>query len=362
MPAMKDPLDSRPQQTVNRLRFVVILPLLAAVVGVGLLTVKLAEPFRAQPEPSAADQPANSAALVGAPARPKVPAAALPKAPARTAEQTNLSAKGSMTSPGNGGIRRAETTAQPAVVASAAPTLVSATGNGGLGTSPALARDIVGRVLLRGTPPPEKEIPMDPSCGKFHTSPPKTRFYVVSTNGELADVFVGLVGLPDGLWQPPTASVEIHQRGCEYQPYVNVAQAGQIIRVFNGDPLMHNVHPTPTVEGDKEQNKAQLPNGAPLDFIFTNPEQFLRFKCDVHPWMFAYVSIVEHPFFAVSTADGRFAITAPPAGDYTLQFIHRKAGGRAVPVKVAAGKRLVVTVTLDIEDHARSEASVMTEE
>jgi hypothetical protein len=122
------------------------------------------------------------------------------------------------------------------------------------------------------------------------------------------------------------------------------------------------VHPTPIVAGNREQNRAQI-NAAspPLDHSFPQPEQFLRFKCDVHPWMFAYVSAVEHPFFAVSTVAGQFAMPEPPPGNHTLQFVHRKAGSKLVPVTLRPGKRLVVNVILDLADPDKSEAAVTEE-
>ena len=45
----------------------------------------------------------------------------------------------------------------------------------------------------------------------------------------------------------------------------------------------------------------------------------LSFKCDVHPWMFAYVCVSEHPCFAVSGKDGTFKIKDVPPGKYTLE-------------------------------------------
>ena len=66
----------------------------------------------------------------------------------------------------------------------------------------AAAADITGTVTLKGTPPKEKEItPLkdDPTCGKMHKEPVKTRFYVVGENNALANVFVYIKsGLPEG--------------------------------------------------------------------------------------------------------------------------------------------------------------------
>ena len=99
---------------------------------------------------------------------------------------------------------------------------------------------------------------------------------------------------------------------------------------------MHNVHDTPTDSGNKERNQAMLPGGPPLTFVFDAPEQFLRFKCDVHPWMFAYVSVFDNPYFAVTGPDGHFKIANVPPGKYTLEAHHRKAGVLTKDVEVKA--------------------------
>jgi hypothetical protein len=53
----------------------------------------------------------------------------------------------------------------------------------------------------------------------------------------------------------------------------------------------------------------------------------MRIKCDVHPWMFAYVSALEHPFFAVTDANGNFTFPlALPPGRYLIAATHLKAG------------------------------------
>jgi len=192
----------------------------------------------------------------------------------------------------------------------------------------ASAADITGTITLKGTPPPEKEIvefKSDVNCGPLRTEVPKTRFYVAGSKGELADVFVsikGLSGKSTGGQAPPAV---IDQTGCEYLPYVLAIQTNQKLLVKNSDPVLHNVHATPTVAGNKEDNKAMLPKGPDLTFAFPKPENFLRFKCDVHPWMFSYVCVVDHPYFSVSA---RTAPTRSPcaARQIPIEAIHRKAG------------------------------------
>jgi plastocyanin len=213
----------------------------------------------------------------------------------------------------------------------------------------ASAGDITGKITLKGTPPAEKPItPLknDPNCGKLVTGTPMTEFYVVGEGGGLRDVVVVLVGMEGKSTGASAAPHVIDQKGCEYHPYVAAVQTGQKIIVKNSDPVLHNVHATPTVAGNPEENLAQMPGGANLEFSFPKPEEFLRFKCDVHPWMFSYLTVVDHPYFAVTGTDGGYKIANVPPGKYTLKASHRKAGEVSQQIEVAdAG----ATVDLAIE-------------
>jgi hypothetical protein len=212
------------------------------------------------------------------------------------------------------------------------------------------AGDITGKITLKGTPPPEKELPMDPNCAKLHVGKPKpkTRFYVVGDNNGLADVFVYVkTGLEGKTFPVSDKPAVLDQVDCEYTPYILGLQTNQKLVVKNSDPVLHNVHPTPTSPGNKESNLAQLPKGKDLDFTFPSEEIFLRFKCDVHPWMFAYVGVVKHPFHAVTDKEGNFKISDLPAGKYTIEAIHRKAGKQTAELTVDATGAQTVNFTFD---------------
>src|SRR5215472_13527889 len=150
----------------------------------------------------------------------------------------------------------------------------------------ASAGEITGTITLKGTPPKEKDItPLkeDANCGKLHpTDMPTTHFYVVGAQGELADVVVSVQGISGKSTGASAPSVELDQKGCEYMPQILAVQTGQKIEVKNSDPVLHNVHDLPTVAGNQEQNMAQMPGGPQLSFSFAKPEEFLKFKCDVH--------------------------------------------------------------------------------
>lgn len=205
----------------------------------------------------------------------------------------------------------------------------------------ALAGDVTGKVKLKGTPPVPPQMPLskDPFCSKVAPADAPMPWYVVDKDGGLADVFVYVKEGISGTSQPPAQPGVLDQKGCQYFPYVIGIQAGQKLLVKNSDPLLHNVHPQPSVAGNKESNMAQAPGSKPLEYTFPNSEVFLKFKCDVHGWMFAYVGVVPHPYFAVSGKDGSFKIPNLPPGDYVIEAIHRKThpGGKGVSQKVKVG-------------------------
>ena len=213
------------------------------------------------------------------------------------------------------------------------------------------AGDITGTVTLKGTPPDEKKItPImdDANCSKLHTTVPTTHFYVVGPKGELADVVVSLQGISGKSTGASAPPVTLDQKGCEYTPSIFAVQTGQKIIVRNSDPVLHNVHDVPTADsGNPEKNEAQLPNGPDLTFSFSKPEMFLKFKCDVHQWMFAWASVFDHPYFAVSGKDGTFKIANVPPGKYKIQAAHRKAGTVTQEVEVKDGEPAKVDFTLE---------------
>jgi plastocyanin len=195
------------------------------------------------------------------------------------------------------------------------------------GLQAASAGDITGTVTLNGTAPEPKIVDMSSvaDCSKLHSEPPKLIFYKVDSKNDLADVVVmvkGMAGKSTGESAPP---LTLDQKGCEYVPYVAAVQTGQKILIKNSDPVTHNVHSNPIVDGNTPKNQAQAEGGADITMSFKAEEKFLKFNCDIHPWMIAYVTIVDSPYYAVSGADGKYKISNLPPGKYTIQAIHRKA-------------------------------------
>jgi hypothetical protein len=185
------------------------------------------------------------------------------------------------------------------------------------------AADITGKITLKGTPPPERVIDMSayPQCAAMHTGPVKTTHFVVGPGGGLANVFVYIKsGLEGKSFPVPTTEPVLDQQGCEYHPYVMGVMVDQKFKILNSDDTMHNVHALPRVNA--EFNFAQAVKGSVAVRSFSKPEVLIRFKCDVHPWMFAYVGVVDNPFFAVTGKDGSFTLKNLPPGKYTVAAVY----------------------------------------
>lgn len=213
------------------------------------------------------------------------------------------------------------------------------------------AAEVMGKVTLKGTPPAEKALPLDPACGRlWPNEKPTTRFYVVGSESGLGDVFVYLkkAGLKS---DAPSKPALLDQKGCEYVPYISGIQTGQRLLIRNSDPVLHNVHATPKI--NKEFNLAQMAGSKDIERTLDAEEVFVRFKCDVHPWMFAYVGVVPHEYYAVTDKDGKFKIEGVPAGKYTLVAFHRKAHGtedKALTQEITVGDQPVTQdFTIEIQ-------------
>src|SRR3989442_6391359 len=152
--------------------------------------------------------------------------------------------------------------------------------------------------------------------------------------GTLGNVF-GWVnsGLPDKQWPVPCTAVRLDQKGCMYEPHVFGVMANQDIEIANDDPTNHNIHPLP--KDNKEWNESQPPKGDSKKKSFARQEVMIPVKCNVHPWMRAYIGVVGHPFFAVTGDDGTFTIKGLPPGTYTIEAWHEKYGPNEMQVTVA---------------------------
>ena len=203
---------------------------------------------------------------------------------------------------------------------------------------PATAGPLSGKVTLDGKAPSNPRINMsaEPDCGKLHDGPVHAEVAVVGDGGALANVFVWVKDGIEGKFEVPSTSVSLDQKGCVYTPHVVALQSGQVLSVTNSDQTTHNVHPLPRV--NREWNRSQTANASAIERKFSRQEIMLPVKCNIHPWMRAYVNVVDHPFFAVTGADGSFEIKGLPPGTYTIEARHERFDAQETSVTVGASE------------------------
>jgi plastocyanin len=201
----------------------------------------------------------------------------------------------------------------------------------------AAAGTVTGTVTYDGKVPNLKplDVAAEPMCAKRHPTVPN-EVLVLGSGNTMANVMVRVVkGLPAGkTWPAPTQPVVLDQQGCQYVPHVMGIMVGQPLKALNNDGVLHNVHALSKV--NRPFNMAMPPNRKEATETFTKEEGMFVVKCDVHPWMRAYIGVMSHPFFSVTKPDGKFQITNLPAGTYEIEAWHEKLGTQTSAVTVGA--------------------------
>jgi len=228
----------------------------------------------------------------------------------------------------------ADNTAAPAASAPAGKMVDAATSG-----------EVTGSVKLDGAGPKAKTINMaaEPACSKARTSPAMTEEVVTGDGGALANVVVYVkTGLDGYSFPAPPAAAKIEQQGCQYHPHVVAVQVGQNIDVVNNDQTTHNIHPIP--KDNREWNESQPPGASPIEKSFTREEIAIPVKCNVHPWMKAYMAVLSNPYFQVTDKDGKFDLKNLPPGTYTV-VAWQELYGTSDPQTVTIGPKETKNVT-----------------
>jgi len=202
----------------------------------------------------------------------------------------------------------------------------------------ASAATITGTVKFDGEVPKKlRPIAMDadPECAKKHSGPVPSEMLVLGDGNTMANIFVTITkGLPDKEWPAPKAPVVLDQKGCQYIPHVTGIMVNQPMRILNSDGILHNVHSLSKV--NKSFNIAMPASRTETLETFTQTEGMFVIKCDIHPWMKAFIQVMPHPFFDVTGKDGKFTIKDLPAGTYEVEIWHEKLGTKSASVTVGA--------------------------
>ena len=206
---------------------------------------------------------------------------------------------------------------------------------------------ITGTVTLHGERPASRtfKISRDThACGKEIQSDS----LIVSAGGKgVKNAIVSIVGIGAGKAARPHRSEApgvLDQKGCMFTPHVLVVDVGSwVIYKNSSDPVSHN---TNVVSKFGQGFNRLLPSGGASDPMQLNEAERLRVKCDIHPWMVAWVAVMDNPYWALTDGEGKFEIDNVPQGTYTLKFWHEKLKKHEMTVTVEAAKAATADVGL----------------
>ena len=188
-----------------------------------------------------------------------------------------------------------------------------------------MAGQFVGRVRLKTEQKPLPELEKrDLPAGRV-----PDESLVFSKDGGLANVFVYL-------WKPkfkivgpqevgPRQPFVLTARGGRYEPHAAVVRVGQALEFVNAQSVSDNLR-SPPIKGNP-LNLTFSPISRRELTPFTLAENLpVLMKSDIHPWMQAYLFPLDHPFAAVTDADGRFEINGLPPGEHEFRLWHEWSG------------------------------------
>lgn len=170
---------------------------------------------------------------------------------------------------------------------------------------------------------------------------------VVQSGAGLGNVVVWLEGARRGKPMSLERRIELESDRCQLVPRVQAALTGGAVNVIGHDPFRQHLRflaggekaPRATVLLGKDEQV--IPSELPL----RSPGLVIVRDAD-HAWPRAFVAVFDHPYFAVTKADGSFTLDQVPAGAYTLVAWHERTGRSEQQVQVGAGATVKVEVKL----------------
>jgi plastocyanin len=198
--------------------------------------------------------------------------------------------------------------------------------------------DVEGKITFDGKAPKMKPLRMDadPVCVANNDIQPRKEWLVLDENNGVKNVLVFIKESKSGSfadnYDSPKEAAVIDQKGCVYVPHVLGVMVGQQLDILNSDGTLHNIHALPKV--NKEFNKAMPRSKKQMSVTFDKVEAPFKVKCDVHPWMGAFVGVFEHPYFAVTDDSGSYTISGLAPGKYVVEAWHEKLGSQTADLIV----------------------------
>jgi hypothetical protein len=129
-----------------------------------------------------------------------------------------------------------------------------------------------------------------------------------------------------------------------------IVPTGRTVKVLSDDSVAHNTHTYPNRNTGISSVVSAGDRVGQVEFVYSKAETApFAVTCDFHGWMKAYHLPLDHPYYAVTDANGGFSIPELPAGKHTFVVWHEAADGNYVERKLAVEIQSGGTTELQID-------------
>lgn len=159
----------------------------------------------------------------------------------------------------------------------------------------------------------------------------------------IVGALVWLTDIRSGRALPLERRFELTNDDCALDPYVQVIYTTSTLNVVTEDKALHTNRFINVGSGAYEAIAPFNDAGevVPLDHRFKEPSQ-IEVVCEQHPWTRAWIAVLDHPYFAKTSATGSFNIPDIPPGRYRVRAWHPNLGFVDDSVTVVAGQQATV--------------------
>ncbi len=189
----------------------------------------------------------------------------------------------------------------------------------------------------------------DPSCGKIPETP------VAHSGTRLGGVLVWLTDIRTGKQLPGVRRFELTNDHCTIDPHIQVILANSTLNVTSEDRVLHldrfiNVATGKTIALAPFNDEGEV---IPFDRTFTGPAE-IEVVCDLHPASHAWLAVLDHPYYTMTSAAGAFTLDGIPPGKYHVRAWHPSFGVADDSVTIVAGQTANLALKLVAQNADRN--------
>ncbi|MBI3409517.1 MAG: hypothetical protein HY040_14345 [Planctomycetes bacterium] len=136
----------------------------------------------------------------------------------------------------------------------------------------------------------------------------------------------GKVPIHPSLQKIEKKEVDMDQPACMFTPHAVGLREGQILLAKNSAAISHNYKWTGNPTTPNSGNALIVAGGSVKIDKLVADRLPIQVECNIHGWMRGWVRVFDHPYFAVTDANGNFELKNAPAGKYRLMIWHGSGG------------------------------------